>query len=151
VPTSGGGPIELAQGIKVPEVRYLNKHIGTTNKWSVKQSLKNLYFIDTVNKDIVSFGENLLNMSNELGMKSWSDNLFESKSEFSLKLNADAFIVNYDSIDNNLYITSNKESLSFSERLMQFESFFSYEDTEFGFNYNNEYVMTNTEGFSTKL
>jgi hypothetical protein len=32
VPTGDGMPVELTQGYKVPEIRYISKHVGSANK-----------------------------------------------------------------------------------------------------------------------
>lgn len=141
VPVSDGTPIEITQGYKVPEVKYISKKIGSINKWGIKQTARNLYFIDNINQDVNVLSNNIDNVTDKFGFRVWAkDNLHLNKVSDVL-YNKDQFILNSDLTNDDLYISNWAESLKFSERLMQFESFYSYEDTAFHFNAYNEYFM----------
>lgn len=133
IATSDDVPIEITNSGEVQGVRYINNKIGTTNKWTVKQSNKALYFIDTLNKDLYRLTDGFQNISEEMYFKSWfSENITTTK-EYSYT-NNDAFILNVDSENDDIYITNKDYCLGLSERLNLMESFFSYENKPFMFN-----------------
>ena len=140
VPTSDNNPIELTQSWKTQGIRYVSNTIGTTNKWSIKQSNKNLYFINSLNKDIYLLGTPPINISEQFGFKTWSFNNILNLYEYNLTENKKAFITNLDIINDNLYFNNEDYSLMFSERLNQFESFYSYEDIAYMFNIWGEFL-----------
>lgn len=137
---SDGMPIEIAQSEKTEGVRYLSKTIGASNKWAIKASNKSLYFISGHNKSIYMLGEGLTDLSEELGFKSWSYNNLGNYKEFNLLNNTEAFTINVDTVKNDVYFNNKNISLGLSERLSQFESFYSYNETPFMFNIWGEFL-----------
>lgn len=142
---SDGVPIEIAQSEKTEGVRYLSKTIGASNKWAIKASNKSLYFISGHNKSIYMLGEGLTDLSEELGFKSWSYNNLGNYKEFNLWNNTEAFTIHVDTVKNDLYFNNKDISLGFSERLSQFESFYSYDNVPFMFNIWGEFLSLKRE------
>lgn len=142
---SDGVPIELAQSEKTEGVRYLSKTIGSSNKWAIKTSNKSLYFISGHNKSIYTLGEGLTDLSEELGFKSWSYNNLSNCKEFNLYNNTEAFTIHVDTVKNDVYFNNEDISLGFSERLSQFESFYSYDNVPFMFNIWGEFLSLKRE------
>jgi hypothetical protein len=140
VPASDGLPIELAQSYKVQGVRYLSTMLGTTNKWSVGQSAKGVYFIDALNKDICALGNPILNLSNQYGMKSWSAKTFKTLAPFDLDGHEDGFVTSVDTINDHVYFGNKDHSLCFNEQLGFFEGFYSYEGCPWRFNSGNDFL-----------
>lgn len=151
VPTSDNNPIELTQSWKTQGIRYLSNTIGTTNKWSIKQSNKNLYFVDSLNKDIYILGTPPVNLSEQYGFKTWSYNNILNLNEYNLTNNKKAISTNLDIINDNLYFNNEDYSLMFSERLNQFESFYSYEDITHMFNIWGEFIAIKDEDNKSTL
>ena len=144
LPTSDGIPIEIAQSMKMDGVRYLTTSIGVSNKWAIANSNKSLYFIDSENQDIYTFGEGLSNITEQLGFKSWANKSINSSKEYDLFKNRDAFKLNVDFKEDDLYINNSINSLSLSERLGTFESFHSHEDIPWMFNMGNKFISIQT-------
>ena len=125
IPTSDNVPIEIAQSLKTQGVRYLSNTIGATNKEAIVQSNKSLYFIDPNNKSLFALDEVPVDITETLGFKTWGqDNLKDtSKVNWGKEW---PYILSIDYSNNDLYLSNTKDSLMFSERLKQFESFMSY-------------------------
>jgi hypothetical protein len=140
VPASDGLPIELAQSYKVQGVRYLSTMQGTTNKWSVGQSTKGVYFIDTLNKDICSLSDPILDLSSHFGMKSWGMKAFKTLAPFDLAGHEDGFVTSVDTVNDHVYFGNDEHSLCFNEQLGFFEGFYSYEKCPWRFNFEGDFL-----------
>jgi hypothetical protein len=150
VPASDGMPVELTQGVKVPEVNYMNSLSGTTNKWSVITTESGVWYHDNMNRSINMLAEPTSDISEQTGMSSWTRKNIKDTGKYKpysdiIDVGADktnGFVGHYDQIRGDIYYSSDDTALSFSERLKQYESFFSYEGVKFGNNYKNQYYMT---------
>lgn len=143
IPVSDGVPIEIAQSMKTDGVRYLTTNIGASNKWAIKKSNKGLYFIDSVNRDLYTLGDPPQNISETLGFKSWANNTFTNIGEYNLLNNKDAFIINVDYTNDDLFLNNQHYSLNMSERLSAFESFHSHENIPWMFNFKDNFISIN--------
>lgn len=115
--TSDGLSLELLNGYKVPDYRYLRTNQGTNNKFSIVEGENALYYIDYLNKSFNCIGENSFDdISSQIGFKSWFNNNTLDKK----------YILSYDKINNDIYINDNSVCLNYSETLKSFVSFFDY-------------------------
>lgn len=141
---SDGIPIEIANSTKVEGKRYLSTDIGTTNKWSIKNSIYGLYFIDNITKGIYLFNGKLENLSKKLGFHSWAVNNLNGRniwnpSEFN------NFVTHYDIENGNIYFINKDLCLVYSEQLQQFTSFMSYEEVPFMVNSFDKFLAIKKE------
>lgn len=113
---SDGVSVELTNGYKVPEYRYLTNQYGASNKWSIVEGKQGIYFIDYINKSLISIGDGIKDLGLSLGFKSWFN-------ENTLNKN---YNLSYDRINNDLYIHDENNCLNYSETLGTFVSFFDY-------------------------
>lgn len=113
---SDGVSVELTNGYKVPEYRYLTNQYGASNKWSIVEGKQGIYFIDYINKSLISIGDGIKDLGLSLGFKSWFN---ENTSNRNYNLS-------YDRINNDLYIHDENNCLNYSETLGTFVSFFDY-------------------------
>jgi hypothetical protein len=68
---SDGVSVELVNGYKVPEYRYLTNQYGTSNGWSVVEGKSGVYFIDYENKSFNTLGgDGVKDISLSSGFKS---------------------------------------------------------------------------------
>ena len=72
--------------------------------------------------------EQPMNVSEEVGFKTWFNNNLKNLNVYDLQSNQDAFILNTDYSNDDLFINTKYHSLNFSERLGGFESFHSHEN-----------------------
>ena len=120
IPSSDGVPIEISNGYKVNGKRYISNTIGCQNKWSIAESPNGLYFLDENSNGLYLFNGQLDNISTKNGMEVWvRDNKHDWYGSF------------YDKNIGDVYFTTGKESLVYSEKLGAFTSFMSYEATNF--------------------
>lgn len=132
VNTQDGVPIEIANSGKVDGYRVLSDIYGCANKWSIQNTKKGLYFIDDYNKDIVFFNGQFKSLSREKGFNSWIRNYINSAPQAFTQATPSQFgniITHYDKITDDVYFTTDTESLNFSEVLDEFQSFLSYDRT----------------------
>lgn len=151
VNTSDGAPIEIAQSGKMQGIRYITDTIGTTNKWAITKTNKALYFVDVLNKDIYMLNDTPSNVSEQFGFKSWTYNTITDLKEFNVLDINDAFVLNVDTLNDNLYTNNTFYSLMFSERLSQFESFYSHENIPFMFNIWGQFISLKSKNEDTKV
>lgn len=164
VQTSDDTPIELANSGKVSGSRYITNQIGCKNKWSIKEAKSGLYFIDSLSKSINIYnGESVKNISVPSGFKAWSyNNLVDSNTLFKIdapthSCDLDTFITSYDRLQGDIYFNNKTNSLSYSETLEEFPSFYSYENTPYMFNILNNFIAlkntydSGTTKYFTKL
>lgn len=114
--SSDGISVELTNGYKVPEYRYLTNQYGCNNKWSVIEGKGGIYFIDYTNRSLISIGDGLKDIGATAGFKSW----FNENT-----INKD-YTLSYDKINSDLYIHDEANCLNYSEVLQSFVSFFDY-------------------------
>jgi hypothetical protein len=68
---SDGVSVELVNGYKVPEYRYLTNQYGTSNGWSVVEGKSGIYFVDYENKSFNALGgDGVKDISLSGGLKS---------------------------------------------------------------------------------
>lgn len=148
VPTSDGQPIELTNNYKVSGYRYLTNQYGTSNKWSIKETKSGIYFIDNLNKAIVRFsGEQVQDLSTEYGFRAWSNNNITNNNALTLNAGGgfSSFSVSYDRPNGDIFVTNATSSLAYSEILGKFSSFYSYENTPFMFNLEDDFVAVRSQ------
>lgn len=131
IPTSDGVPIEISNSYKVEGKRYISDGIGCTNKYSICPTPLGLYFIDSVGGHLQAItSSGLSDISAQRNMITWLGNQDISlwkPSKYSTRLF-------HDKNNSDIYITTDKESLCYSEILGQFTSFMSYNDIPVMFN-----------------
>ena len=113
---SDGISVELTNGYKVPEYRYISNQYGCGDKWSIIEGKLGIYFIDYINKSIISIGDGIKDLGLSLGFKSWFNNVKDT----------DKYILSYDRNNNDLYIHNGVNCLNYSEILNTFVSFYDY-------------------------
>lgn len=113
---SDGISVELTNGYKVPEYRYISNQYGCGDKWSIIEGKLGIYFIDYINKSIISIGDGIKDLGLSLGFKSWFNNVKDT----------DRYILSYDRNNNDLYIHNGVNCLNYSEILNTFVSFYDY-------------------------
>ena len=113
---SDGVSVELTNGYKVPEYRYLTNQYGCNNKWSIIEGKQGIYFVDYINKSLISIGDGIKDLGLSLGFKSW----------FNENTDGRNYTLSYDRINNDLYIHDETDCLNYSETLGSFVSFFDY-------------------------
>lgn len=113
---SDGVSVELTNGYKVPEYRYLSNQYGASNKWSIIEGKQGVYFIDYTNRSLMSIGDGIKDLGLSLGFKSW----------FNENVVGRDFNLSYDRVNNDLYIHDDTDCLNYSETLGSFVSFFDY-------------------------
>jgi hypothetical protein len=117
IPTSDGIPIEISNSYKVDGYRYLSDGIGCTNKWTIKETPANVYFIDSMAHHLYSIGEGLSNLTLSKSMGSW--------------FNDNGSLIQrtvYDEVNHDVYLIKETEALCFNEQLNEFTSFMDYGD-----------------------
>lgn len=136
IPASDGIPIEISNGYKVDGKRYLSSTIGCKNKWSIAESPRGLYFVDSDSSNIYIIGNGLVNLSAQYGLEQWAKD----------NCSKDFFKTFYDKNYGDVYFTTKDTSLCFSERLDTFTSFMSYGNTPAMFNVSNGFYAIAGEG-----
>ena len=114
--SSDGVSVELTNGYKVPEYRYISNQYGCNNKWSIVEGKGGIYFVDYINKSLISIGDGLKDIGSAAGFKSWFN-------ENTLNKN---YTLSYDRINSDLYIHDETNCLNYSEVLQSFVSFYDY-------------------------
>lgn len=148
VSSTDGVPIEIANSGKVNGKRYISDRIGCTNKWSMCETSKGIYFIDDITKGIFLFNGQLDNLSDRLGFHSWINKTSKDISIWN-PVDFDGFVTYYDKVNGDVFFISKDECLAFSEPLGQFSSFYSYEKTPYFTNLEDRGIALNVEGTST--
>lgn len=116
---SDGISVELVNGYKIPEYRYITNQYGSSNKWSIVEGKDGIYFIDYKNKSFNLLSGGIKDISIEAGLKSWFNENTTNKD----------YILSYDKINNDIYIHNIDTCLNYSEILKTFVSFYDYVDT----------------------
>lgn len=71
IQSTEGVPIEIANSGKVQGKRYLSNSVGCSNKWSMATSPSGIYFMDSNDKSIYLFNDQLQNISVAMGFNTW--------------------------------------------------------------------------------
>lgn len=124
--TEQGMPIELGNSGKVTGNRYISNSIGCTNKHSIVTTGNGLYFIDSLSKDIYLFTDRLNNISTKYGLNTWCKTNIPSPEILWDSINFDNIKTHYDKLGQDVYFSTSKTSLVFSEKLSCFTSFYDY-------------------------
>lgn len=129
VSTSDGIPIELKSSSFVDGHRYILEGIGCKNKWSIVNSINNIYFVDYNKSVLYSIGSDINSPSLKEGMSSY----FAKYKEPALW---------YDYTEGKVYIDNKENTLVYNEFLNAFESFYSYSDLSSYFNIGDRVFTT---------
>lgn len=111
-----GVPIEIGNSKKMEGKVVISDKIGCTNKWSICNTTRGLFFLDSSNKTLYSYGDKLTSVSDVLLMDNW----------FKHKGNFDSERTYYDSKYQDLYLIWNDECLVFNDLMGKFTSFMDY-------------------------
>lgn len=141
--TESGIPVELGKSNRVEGVHQISNTIGCNNKWSIKLGQKGLYFIDGQSKNMYrySLDGNIINISQEKGMHSWSlKNI--NNTVWNLKQDNNGFRTFLDLNNNDVLFVSNDTCIAFNEELDVYTSLYSYNGTKFmNLVGNNHYMI----------
>lgn len=157
IPVSDGNPIEIANGTRVDGYRVINDTVGCQDKWAICSTPKGIYFIDKDNDAIYRYGESLLNLSYDKGIRPWKDrNGSELQDNYTewlpMKDDSDSagfgIKIVYDNLNQDVYfIPSVPEvmgvdgsslvlpAVCFSEYVDEFTSYMNYEGSPAMFNF----------------
>lgn len=124
IPVSDGVPIEISNGMKVEGLRYISDNIGCQNKNSIVTTPSGVYFLDSESNGIYLLADGLTNLSTNKGFDIWTKEVSKDPSFKSF----------YDKNEKDVYFTTEKYCLGYSEKLGQFTSFYDYTDVETMFN-----------------
>lgn len=118
---SDGVSLEMVNGYKVPDYKYITNQTGSSNKWSIIEGELGVYYIDYINKSFnlllkSAYGNEFKDLSSEFGLKSWFNNNVSNKD----------YTLSYDKINNDIYIHDDDVCLNFSEITKTFISFYDY-------------------------
>lgn len=144
IASTEGVPIEIANSGKVNGKRYLSDKIGCTNKWSLCETSRGIYFIDDITKGIYLFNGNVDNLSDRLGFHSWINTRSTGINIWN-PVDFNGFVTYYDKINGDVFFISKDECLAFSEPLGQFTSFYSYEHMPYFANLEDRGIALNTD------
>lgn len=139
IASTEGVPIELANSGKVQGKRYLSDTIGCSNKWSIMQTPKGIYFMDSNDKSIYLFNGQLNNLSLNGGFNSWAkQNIPVADDEHKWNpVDYQNFKTIYDKINQDVMFINDSQTLAFSEKFDCFTSFYNYEKTPYFENLDN--------------
>lgn len=149
IPVSDGQPIEITNGYKVDGKRYISETIGMSNKWSLGITPQAMYFIDDSKNTLYAFSGQLIDLSTTKGMKTW---LYDNGNDFRPVWNPRDYgnvRTFYDRIYGDLYFTTEKYSLVYSEILGNFTSFMDYGGVASMNNIGNKFLSFTTESNET--
>ena len=124
IPVSDGVPVEISNGMKVDGSRYISDSIGCQNKNSIVTTPSGVYFLDSESNGIYLLADGLTNLSTNKGFDIWTKEVSKDPSFKSF----------YDKNEKDVYFTTEKYCLGYSEKLGQFTSFYDYTDVETMFN-----------------
>ena len=125
ISTESGNPIEVVNSGLVNGYSMITGSNGCQNKWSVCKGGNGVYFMDDINKSMLSFSRDGLQLISAKGFSRW----FKDNIDFN-----DRFNIYYDSLTKDVYVVNNKYCLSYNEQLDAFSSFYSYEGMKDIFN-----------------
>lgn len=126
---SDGVPIEIANSNKVTGRQYMSDHIGCSNKKTICPTAKCLYFMDSNSKDIFALKEGISSLSKAKGFNSYLYNKDFSK-----------YRTFFDKKASDVYFVDDNSCLVYSEQFDEFEGFYSYENTDYMFNFQDAFI-----------
>lgn len=136
ISTTEGVPIEIANSQKVQGKRYLSDTVGCSNKKSIVQTPLGIYFIDSNNKDIYRFSDQLSNLSTAGSFNSWSkQNISLVKEEWN-PIDFNDFVSCYDALNQEILFINKNTALAYSEKFNCFTSFYDYNNAPFFENFD---------------
>lgn len=136
--TKEGTPIELVATGNVEGYNTLIEGVGASDKHQVCKTPGGIVLFDSSSKDLYMYGQQLSNLSKTLGMHSWFQKFNKGKwSPTFYKIPT----VQYDSINKEILVTSNKECLAYSFETNTFTSFYSYENIPYIINFKDSNYM----------
>lgn len=125
ITTTTGMPLELANSNRVQGKRYISSTVGCRNKWSIATTPYGLLFVDDNIGDIYSYGEQLSNLSEKLGMHSWV--LANAGNKPWNPYSYNNIVSKYDKTTGDVLFITNDTALAYSTILGVFTSFYNYE------------------------
>lgn len=125
ISTESGSPIEVVNSGLVNGYTMMTGSNGCQNKWSVCMGGNGVYFIDDLNKSMLSLGKDGLSSVSAKGFSQW----FKDNIDIN-----DRFNIYYDALTKDAYVVNSRFCLSFNEELDAFGSFYSYEGMKDVFN-----------------
>jgi len=150
VNTSIGQDVMLGSTGAVQGIRYITKYSGLSNKWAVIWNSNGLYYVDSLTRDIMVFGESPMSLTNQLGFKVWANHSLKSQDVYHIG-SSDEFILNQHLAGNAIYANSSKESLLLNTRLNQFESFTPHKGIPFMIDTFGEFISIRNNDDHTEL
>jgi hypothetical protein len=149
IASTEGVPIEIANSGKVNGKRYITNEVGCTNKWSICETPKGLYFIDDLGKKIYLYNGQFSNIGDEKGFHSFINKTANSISTWN-PVDFNNFVTYYDNVNDDVLFINNDYCLAYSESLGQFSSFYSYESTPYISTLDNHNIAVNVEKGDSK-
>ena len=119
IPVSDGVPVEISNNSKVEGIKDISTQIGCTDKRHITQSATTLYFVDSNTDRFYGFNQQLKDLGTTLFNNKW---FIEHHPNSKWDIDNSNYSLCYDRIMNDVYATSNNESLCYSENLGQFTS-----------------------------
>nr|DAY45714.1 MAG TPA: stabilization protein [Crassvirales sp.] len=138
--TSDRIPIELANSGKVDGKVYITDKYGCENKWALTETPSGVYFVDSINKTLLSFnGQSIIDIATTKGMKSWFYNNINNLKWYPKHSNNsnNGIKLLYDKTNTDVHITTKGTSLAFNEQLGVFTSFYDYGSVDWLFSMNS--------------
>ena len=126
ISTTEGVPIEIANSQKVQGKRYLSDTVGCSNKWSMTQTPRGIYFMDSNEKSIYLFNGQLNNLSTAGGFNSWAKQNIPSVDTSWTPEDFDNFVTYYDKLNQDVLFINMNTALAYSEKFNCFTSFYDY-------------------------
>jgi hypothetical protein len=146
ISTTEGVPIEIANSGKVQGKRYVSDNIGCSNKWSITDTPKGIYFIDSNEKSIYLFNGQLQNISTALGFNSWTKKNIPAGNVFWNPVDFENFVSYYDKLNQDILWINQDDALALSEKFDVFTSFYDYGNTPFFINLDDAGVWIRSDG-----
>ena len=139
--TMEGVPIEIANSSKVDGKRYLSDKMGCSNKWSIVETKRGLYFIDNISSSINLFNGQFESLSDKYGFKNW---IQQNNSMSSWNPgNPTNFIGYWDKINDDIYFVNpclQNNTICFNEMINSFTSFYNYGNVPMMINLEDKFV-----------
>lgn len=143
ISTAAGVPIEIANSGKVTGYRNYSNQVGCSNKWSICQTPNGLYFLDSLNKDLYKIGESLNNLSSTNGFNTYLRSIPNIEKPWNPAYN-NSIKTSYDPINKEVLFSTGKETLSYSEQLQAFMSFYDFKANFMNTINGNTFILGNT-------
>lgn len=128
-----GLPIEIANSGKVTGSQYLFTNMGCMNKWAIADIQEGIFFIDSLNRKLMLISKDgIKDIGQQSKFESWIKENCSSTEKWNTQwYNSSAPILAYDKSTEEILIINKNEAVAFSIGLLQFTSFYSYENSPF--------------------